>query len=165
VSLLIISIGLLGLAGVQTATLKHTLDQAGKSQLDWLMVALVEGIRANPEADRVLLQGTLFAASCPPAPGPNCSDNNLAAATENCSANSAALYHRWEVVCGHRESGVISSASDAVTLNSLTVSCSQRCRELSVTADWTPAAPVGVLLSKTVQKQLSSQKTTLTVRL
>jgi type IV pilus assembly protein PilV len=165
VSLFIIGTGLLSLAGLQTAALKNTLDQAGKSQLDWLMVELVERIRANPGADKSLLQGTLHADNCPSAPTPNCSDNSQRGAATNCSANSAGQYHRWEVICGNREGDIVSSATEAVTLNSITLSCAERCSELSITLDWTPAATASPLLDKTARKKRSGQKTTLTVRL
>jgi len=164
VSLLIISTGLLGLIGLQTASLKNTLDQAGKSQLDWLLVELVERIRANPGADKTLLQGTFYTDNCPSAPGPSCSDNSRVAAATDCSTNSAGQYHLWEVLCDNRESDIISSVTDAITLNYVTVSCSDSCRELTITADWTTAATSSGLI-KAAQSKQATQQSTLTVRL
>jgi len=165
VSLFIISTGVLGLAGLQTTALKNTLDQAGKSQLDWLLVEIVERIRANPGADKSQLQGTFYVDSCPSAPGPSCSDNSGGAAATNCSADSAGQYHVWEVICGNSESDIIGSATDSLTLISLTVACTNSCRELSISADWTAAATASPLLSTTAQSNNAIQNATLTVRL
>ena len=48
ISIFIISIGLLGLAGLQLNAIKDSLNTARQSQTAWLVSELIERIRANP---------------------------------------------------------------------------------------------------------------------
>ena len=51
VTLLITTVGLLGVAALQLSALKTTSDSAQRSQVVWLMQDLIERMRANPDGE------------------------------------------------------------------------------------------------------------------
>ena len=130
VTFLVLTIGLLGLAILQSASIKEGIDSGQRSQAAWLVQELVERMRANRDG---LANGYTAAASdaslCNDGPLKICSDHldggiKTNAAT-NCNANEMAEFDIWELSCGFIRANTVSSASEqiALTVDGLTLSC------------------------------------------
>ena len=129
VTFLVLSIGLLGLASMQRATVKENFDTAQRSQSMWLVQELIERMRANPDG---LASGYTVAAGvvngdCS-APAKFCSNHHydgaskVAAATD-CSADEMAASDVWEVYCGYQNADVTSNSVDSLQLTGVAISC------------------------------------------
>lgn len=116
VTLLITTIGLLGLAALQLGALKATSESAQRSQAVWLIQDLVERIRANP---RGTTADYLNAGNCDSYPAKMCAsyisatDGKVEAA--NCSPAQMAVFDRWETQCQYSaDSTVIYTSRDSI---------------------------------------------------
>lgn len=96
VAVLVISIGLVGLAGMQLVGLKGNQQSFSKNQAAHHAQALLERMRANPVA---VIDGdyvkTMTVTSCNAAPGTNCN-----AASSICNATQIATYDIYQSFCG-----------------------------------------------------------------
>ena len=131
ITLLILSVGLLGLATLQGQALKGTFDSAQRSTAIWLAQELAERMRANAPAAADYVAASA-ASACPsaaaPLPAKLCSDYNTGSAkvnaANNCSAAEVAQFDFWEVACGYDNGANIkSNSSDFVNLNSISIAC------------------------------------------
>ncbi len=126
VTLVIMSVGLLGLAGLQTTAIKDSLAIAQRSQVVWLVTELVERMRANPDAlyDKDAYAGSIETDQCDSAPL-SCSDTNSSTNANACTAIQIAAFDRWEIFCGQPApaNDVISNSVDSLNLNSITIAC------------------------------------------
>lgn len=135
VTLMIMSVGLLGLAGLQSTSLKDNLAVAQRSQVTWLVTELVERMRANPDAlyaaDAYV--GSINDCDTAGAVVSACSDRNTSSNASNCSANQIAAFDRWEVFCGQPAPAddVITNSPDSLNLDSVTISCEASCNILT----------------------------------
>ena len=89
VSIVVTGVGLLGVAAIQSISVKMSYDSYLRSQATLLSYDLTDRIRANPDADYTLVSSTSYAT----APSPDC---GLPAAT--CSPNQMRdhdRYHWW----------------------------------------------------------------------
>lgn len=129
VTFLILSIGLLGLAGMQTNALKEGLDTSQRSQAIWILQEMVERMRANSAA---LPAGYDIAVdpdadNCGVVPVKICADyingTNRADAALDCSSAEMAAFDIWEVYCGHSHAGITSSSTESIDLAGMTISC------------------------------------------
>lgn len=103
VALLILAIGILGVARLQMTALRHTADVANQSQASYLLAAIAERMRANPEAAH-WYAGTITRAACSAAPTP-CGDR-FGKEAGTCSAQQIASFDLWDVFCaGHGHTG------------------------------------------------------------
>jgi len=119
VTSLILSIGLLGIASLQTLALSGSLDSAQRGKAIWLDQELLERLKANL-ASAVLHNGLVAAVSqehsairndyvdvsqCTGAPLKYCSDwASGSGSKENgefCSSRELAAFDQWEVACGY----------------------------------------------------------------
>ncbi|TDQ39478.1 type IV pilus modification protein PilV [Thiopseudomonas denitrificans] len=95
VTLLVTTVGLLGLAALQLNALQATADSGQRSQAVWLMQDLIERMRVNPRAsDGQYLQAvtcTTTPQQCAPTPNET---NSVA-----CSAEQMAYFDLWETQC------------------------------------------------------------------
>ena len=100
VTLLILSVGLLGLAVLQTNSIKEGVDSGQRSQAAWLVQELVERMRANEDGH---VTGYTAAAGdanlCANGPAKFCSDyfNGTVKtnAATNCTADEMAEFDVW----------------------------------------------------------------------
>lgn len=102
VTLLLSSIGLLGLASLQLQALQATLDSAQRSQAAWLMYDLTERMRASAQADNAAFQVGVSCGSLPKMCAAQMTAAGLQAASD-CSASEMALFSLWEANCAYSD--------------------------------------------------------------
>lgn len=122
VTMFIMAVGLLGLAGMQSTSVKDGLDVAKRSQVTWLVTELIERIRSNPAALNSY-PGTIDIGNCGAAPAA-CSETNATTTVNDCTAAQIAAYDVWEVFCGQAApANVIANSPDSLNLSSVTINC------------------------------------------
>ena len=160
VTMFVMTIGLLGIAGIQSNSIKDGLDNAKRSQVMWLVTELVERARANPAGQATGYNRTIDINDCGTVPAKQCSDNGAGDAATNCSPNETAAFDVWEVFCGNAEADVIANAGDSLNLNALTMGCAGTCTDtsdLTVSISWVSKA---VADSSTLsESQITANKT------
>lgn len=103
VTLLVFTIGMLGLAALQLNSLQGTSDSAQRSQTTWLLQDIAERIRANPEGTAAAYA---TAANCAVLPAEACADyydpaTSAKVNATNCTAVQMAAFDRWETQCSY----------------------------------------------------------------
>lgn len=103
VTLLVFTIGLLGLAALQLNALQGTSDSAQRSQAATVLQDLAERMRANPEGRAA---DYAAAANCAALPAVRCADHvNPATGAKvnaaNCTAAQMAAFDSWEARCSY----------------------------------------------------------------
>lgn len=103
VTLLVFTIGMLGLAALQLNALQGSSDSAQRSQSTWLLQDIAERIRANPEGTAAAYA---TAPACANLPVRACADhyNPATSAKVNaadCTAAEMAAFDRWEAQCSY----------------------------------------------------------------
>lgn len=103
VTLLVFTVGLLGLAALQLNALQGTSDSAQRSQATAVLQDLAERIRANPQAGAGNYAGN---ANCAALPAAMCADHIDPATgakvnAANCTAAQMAVFDRWEAQCSY----------------------------------------------------------------
>ena len=103
ITLLIFSIGMLGMAAMQLNALQGTSDSAQRSQSTWILQDIAERIRANPEGT---LANYAAAPNCAAVPANRCADyydpvTGAKVNASNCSAAQMAAFDRWEAQCSY----------------------------------------------------------------
>lgn len=109
IAALVLSVGLLGLAGLQVASLKSTQNASYKQHATQLMHDLLERMQSNREALRA--GDYVQATSCTATPPTVCST------TTPCSRSQLATYDLYSVLCGN------GSANTQLLSPQLTVAC------------------------------------------
>lgn len=148
VTLLITTIGLLGVAALQLSALKTTSDSAQRSQVVWLMQDLIERMRANPdgEVDDYLSNNNVV--SCLNYPAKMCAsymatDKSVHLAAE-CTPVEMAVFDRWETQCSYSQDSSVDytsrdsiiSISDEKSILNLSKTDDENKGEMSLTASW-----------------------------
>ncbi len=125
VTLLILSLGMMGLAGLQANAIKANLDASQQSQVMWVAQELPERMRANPNGlAQYVLDGTDYKfKGCPANPPSACGDRDGAPAAA-CDSSTLATFDVVEVFCGYDVSGVVTDSSDTVALDELDITTS-----------------------------------------
>lgn len=98
VTLLITTVGLLGLAALQLNALQSTVDSGQRSQAVWLMQDLIERMRASPQATNSHYQAAVNCGALPKM----CADQMTATGMQSgsdCSAEEIARFDLWEASC------------------------------------------------------------------
>lgn len=121
VTLLIFTVGLLGLAGLQLKALQGASDSIQRSQATWIINDLADRIYANENA--TVADYTGAAPTCATLPVPACADmynaaTNLRVNGASCTATQMAAFDRWEASCKYRETTAyraVASASETRT--------------------------------------------------
>jgi len=111
ITLLIFSIGMLGMAALQLNALQGTSDSAQRSQATWILQDIAERIRANPQGTAA---NYAAAPDCTAVPANRCADyyNPEAGAKVNassCSAAQMAAFDRWEAQCSYSAIGTFNT--------------------------------------------------------
>jgi type IV pilus assembly protein PilV len=107
VTIVVVSIGLLGLAGLQINGLRANMSSEARSKATLLANDIVERMRANPLGVDNNAYGaiTINADSCT-VPETLCGNTSAADTTATCSATEMAIFDAWEWGCGSAASGV-----------------------------------------------------------
>lgn len=152
VTLLVMSIGLMGLAALQMNTLKESVDVSRQSHGVWLVDELATRMRANQAG---LGSGYTTAAAnddlCDAPPAKRCADYNDGDAKVNgsasCSADDMAELDVWQVACGSNLDGVTSNSVQNIDITDFDITCADSddsdaiaCSPLSpftITLTWT----------------------------
>jgi type IV pilus assembly protein PilV len=95
ITLLVTTIGLLGLAAMQLSALQATADSGQRSQATWLMQDLIERMRANTGADDSHYQQTV---TCDNQPN-QCAPSEANSTSVQCTAAQMAYFDLWESQC------------------------------------------------------------------
>lgn len=168
VTMFVMTVGLLGIAGMQSTSVKDGLDNAKRSQVMWLVTELVERARANPAGQASGYNQAIAIADCATVPVKQCSDNGAGDAATNCSPNEMAAFDVWEVFCGNAETGVVANAGDSLNLSALTMGCAGTCTDtsdLTVTISWVSQAVTDSSILDDSQKEANkTQSISMTVR-
>nr|WP_312508537.1 type IV pilus modification protein PilV [Pseudomonas luteola] len=123
VTLLIFTIGLLGLATLQLNALKSTADSNQRSQATWILQDLAERMRANDSftsnASETVSAYT-EAPNCAILPSPICADHydpisGKKINASSCDAIQMAKFDRWEAQCSYAASSAYSENSVAAS--------------------------------------------------
>lgn len=109
ITLLITTVGLLGLAALQLNALQATADSSQRSQAVWLMQDLIERIRANPRASDANY-GQTVSCSNPPQ---RCADSSTQTSVQ-CTAAEMAYFDLWEAQCPYGDAGSAFNSRDAL---------------------------------------------------
>lgn len=142
VTFFVMTIGLLGLAGMQSTSVKDGLDTSKRSQVMWLVSELVDRARANPGSLDNAYEQAYDISACASSPPNECADtfgNNA----NSCSASEMATYDVWEVFCGTQEDDVIANSVDSLNLSSVSMSCDDgtcAASDMTVTISWVSQA-------------------------
>lgn len=146
ITLLIFSVGMLGMAALQLNALQGTSDSAQRSQSTWILQDIAERIRANP-------QGTAAdyaaAPACAALPATRCADyynpsTGAKVNASNCSAAQMAAFDRWEAQCSYSAIGAFNtidgrfSSRDFMTApaDGITLTVANSANELTITGRW-----------------------------
>ena len=136
ISMVIIAVGLLGLSGLQIASLKGTTNAHARNVASLLVMDLSEHMRANPLG----VAGAFY-------------DNDVSCDTANsetrcrgatvCNAEETARFDVLEVMCGVRRSSSVreGGAANLLPAGTLQINCAGSCGDLNaihnVTLGWT----------------------------
>jgi type IV pilus assembly protein PilV len=101
VTVVVVSIGLLGLAGLQINGLRANMSSEARSKATLMASDIIERMRANPVgvADNAYDGIDTANIGCGGQPNPFCSNTNSAAAT-NCNTTQMATFDAWVWACG-----------------------------------------------------------------
>ncbi|MDE1460533.1 type IV pilus modification protein PilV [Spartinivicinus poritis] len=104
ITILVIAIGLLGLAGMQAQSMKSTYQSGQRSQAIWMAQELAERMRANPSAvsnQHYLNAINTVRAEITANPGSDkpCSTPSPACNASICNEEQLARYDVWELFC------------------------------------------------------------------
>jgi len=121
ITLFIMSVGLLGLARLQSIAIKDSLETAQRSQTAWLVSEMVERIRANPADKANSYRVELSRENCSK-PARYCS-----ATLTECTPSELARFDIWDVFCGESSEGVLADSVESLKLSTLSISCDQNC--------------------------------------
>lgn len=145
VTLLVFTIGLLGLAALQLNALQGTSDSAQRSQATAVLQDLAERMRANPQASAANYTANV---NCNALPAAMCADhsNPTTGAKVNaasCTAAQMAAFDRWEAQCSY--AALANNAADArfssrdflaASANTPVIAIASNGGVLSLTATW-----------------------------
>ncbi len=143
VTMFVMTVGLLGLAGLQSTSVKDSLDTAKRSQAAWLVSEVVERIRANPGGQDTGYTAVITTEACNK-PAKQCADTHAGEAATDCTANEMAAFDLWDTFCGEAATGVLANSSESLNLTALSVSCDGACSapqaEFTVSIWWNSQA-------------------------
>lgn len=146
ITLLIFSVGMLGMAALQLNALQGTVDSAQRSQSTWILQDIAERIRANPQGTAA---NYAAAPACAALPVNRCADyyNPATGAkvnASNCSAAQMAAFDRWEAQCSYSAIAAFNtidgrfSGRDFMTApaDGVTLTVANNANALTITGRW-----------------------------
>ncbi len=122
VTAVILSTGLLGIAGLQLSSIKNSHNAFLETQARYMATTLLDKIRENPLGiSSYLVDGAVF--NCPvSAPTPTCV--SIATGTTACTAAELAISERHRTICGNTVSGSVNGGVKTELPNaSMTIEC------------------------------------------
>lgn len=122
ITVLIVAIGLLGVAGMQLVGLKGNQQSFSKNQAAHHMQSMLEKMRGNPAgviAGKYLFDSSTY--SCAVEPTKNCSQ-----ATVTCDTEEVAAYDLFKAFCGSK-GGAVGGIKGDLSGADLTISCPIDC--------------------------------------
>jgi len=144
VTIVITSIGLLGLSSLQLQANRSTHDSGNRSQAVWMLEDMANRVRANTVALASYDTGN-DPVSCNNAPAKICTahhdGNNRIAAAADCTNDEMALSDLWEVACGfgaavNNSSVTRSSPTDFIANPELIVGVNNANNQVTITLSW-----------------------------
>ena len=127
VTVLILAIGLLGLASMQVQALKGSADGGQRGKAVWLAQEIAERMRANPDGVQngdYLVSGPLNCAQPANLCGNIFDGSSTVQATANCTANQLAEFDLWQVACPtNAQSNIQGNVTDFLTNAELRIAC------------------------------------------
>lgn len=125
VSVVVVAIGLLGMASLQITSVKSSFDSAGQSQARWLAQEMAERIRASGTgAGEFYIDAASENASCSVTPAVYCGLVKGADSAGACSLKQKASFDVWDVFCNTSDDEVYSSAADMLSMSGFSIDCS-----------------------------------------
>jgi type IV pilus assembly protein PilV len=166
VTVLILGIGLLGLAVLQARAMKGSVDSGQRSKGVWLTQEIAERIHSNPDAVNTYVTATTGCGQT----HLQCSDyfdqasGNKVNATANCSSTDLATFDIWELTCGYTNTtGVKGNLKDYMIAPTIKLTCSASpCTpnsDVTITTSWQ-----GRSTSKSKTSASTTQSMSLTIR-
>ena len=122
ISMFIMSVGLLGLAGLQSNAIKDSLNTARQSQTAWLVSELAERIRVNPGGQASDYNTKLTRENCSK-PAKLCSNTP----SGECTPAEMAAFDIWDVFCGEASQEVLADSVESLRLSTLSIFCDKDC--------------------------------------
>ncbi len=125
VSVVVVAIGLLGMASLQLNSVKTSFDSAGQSQASWLAQEMAERIRSNnSDAAEFYIDAAANNASCGTAPSVYCGLVNGIGSVDSCTSQQRAIFDVWDVFCNATEGDELyASAADMISLSDFSIGC------------------------------------------
>ena len=125
VSVVVVAIGLLGMASLQLNSVKSSFDSAGQSQASWLAQEMAERIRSNnSEAAAFYIDAAANNASCGISPSVYCGLVSGVGSVDTCSSEQRAVFDVWDVFCNVAEDDELyASAADMISLSRFSIGC------------------------------------------
>jgi type IV pilus assembly protein PilV len=124
VTVVITSIGLMGLVSLQMQAVRATTDSGNRSQAIWIWNDIINRIHANEVASASYIDANPVA--CGAAPAAVCSSYHNGTGVinpTNCTGNQQANWDRYEVACQLRPIPFIGDASRYLPDAELTITC------------------------------------------
>lgn len=118
ISLIVLSVGLMGLGGLQVAAVKGTNEAHYRTEASLLMMDLADRIRANKEGSDNGSYLSKTPVSCVTEPSIRCD-------TVACDSNQLALFDLYSIACGlDNDTSKTSGIRDVLPGGELTINCS-----------------------------------------
>lgn len=122
ITVLIMAIGLLGMSGLQSSSIKGGLDIAQRSQALWLANSLADRMRANPTA--IKNYASVNTTNCGSMAPTNCSDHGANVNSSTCTAAETASFDMWEIACGQTPAaGTLTNSIDSLDVTAVNITC------------------------------------------
>lgn len=164
VTVLIVSIGLLGLASLQATSIKEGMDTSKRSQGVWMIDELASRMRVNDAGLATGYTGAGTVANlCNGAAVTQCTGGN------ECTGNEMARFDVWEVICGpNAGDGVIASSNDNINVTNYTITCDAApcsgTSNFTISINWIAKAVSDAATNSSVYNESDEQNITMTIR-
>lgn len=160
VTVLVFSIGMLGMAALQLTALRSTSDSSQRSQAIWLVQDIAERMRANPSGSIADYTGNASAPDCTALPVNQCADrynptSSAVVSATTCSPSQMAAFDRWEATCSYAGLNAYSTNNGRATSRDF-ITLRDGTPLLSMTANGTTVELSASVGSKLSQKAGSS---------
>lgn len=162
ITIVVVSIGLLGLAGLQINSLRANMGSEDRSKASYIASDIAERMRANPlgvhnnnpDLDNQYANITTDGQNCDNLPAPFCSNFNNGTATQaaDCDPDEMAIFDAWVWACGMPKANNVvpggltnnlSGGTGSVTCNDVDLTDDDNCSPGSphtITVNWTEQA-------------------------
>lgn len=163
VTVLVVSIGMLGLASLQATSIKEGMDTSKRSQGLWMIDELAARMRVNSAGlETGYTEAGTIATLCNDAVA-QCIGAN------ECTGNQMARFDVWQVICGpNAGDGVIASSNDNINLTDYSITCDTApCTSdsnFTISISWIAKAVTDATASNSKHNESDEQSITMTIR-